>query len=84
MLIAREKTLLTGLTVALWRMVLQSGRPRFYAAHICSLKTRKERVEALEKVPAKIRSWVKFYVEDNYAKRNIQRARRNDKSIRSS
>ena len=34
-------------------MVLQFGRPRFYAAHICGLKTRKERVEALEKCQLK-------------------------------
>jgi len=70
--------LVTSLSLARWRMVLQFGKPRVYAAHICSLKTREERVEALEKVPAKIRSWVKFYVEDAYVKRNIQRARENN------
>lgn len=45
-------------------------QPRHYAEEIILLKTREERITALENVPESIRHVVKFYVLDHYAKRN--------------
>jgi hypothetical protein len=44
-------------------------RPRFYAANILTLSSREERVECLNKVPEKWRSWVELIVRNEYERR---------------
>ena len=66
------KTALEKLTKL--RIDLQSierpKQPRHYSDEILLLKTKEERREALEKVPEDMRSIVRFYVHDYFAKRH--------------
>lgn len=50
-------------------------RPREYAAEIIALKTRQERKEALDKVPAKYKDWVASYVTTSFSIKKHSRIR---------
>lgn len=45
--------------------------PRVYAAEICELKTKKERLDALQNVPEDIRELVKKHVEIFFDRKKI-------------
>ena len=45
-------------------------KPRHYMEAIMQLKTREERAHALEQVPEDMRNLVRFYVHDDWARRN--------------
>jgi len=58
-------------------------RPRQYAAHIMTLMTREERLEALAKVPEECRELTKKHVEIAYERRILQQASKGLKGSRS-
>ena len=50
-------------------------KPRQYAAHIMTLTTREERLEALAKVPEQCRELTKKHVEIAYERRILRQTR---------
>lgn len=57
--------------------------PRQYAAHIMTLTTREERLEALAKVPEQYRELTKKHVEITYERRILRKASKGFKGPRS-
>jgi hypothetical protein len=48
-------------------------RPRHYAQEICELKTKEQRREALESVPAQFREWVALLVKAKFERKTTRR-----------
>lgn len=65
-------------------MDLLSGKPRQMAAYIMSLETKKERREALGRVPEHFRALVRAHVEISYERRKLAKDRAANKRLRES
>lgn len=48
-------------------------RPREYASEIMQLKTKEDRIKALDAVPEHFKLWVKGYVKTSFEMRKMER-----------